>query len=131
VGFVDYQEQDVWRESRKLVALNYDVVKNFPKDEIFGLTNQLKRASVSIVSNIAEGCGRNTTKDSLPFFYISRCSLFESEAQLLVASDLHYIDKEKLEEILSQLTSCKKILNGCIRYKKKVKSKHQYLKTNK
>lgn len=118
MAFVDYQELDVWKESRKLVSMIYATSKTFPKEEVFGLTNQLRRASVSVISNIAEGCGRNTIKDSLQFFYISRGSLFESEAQLLVAGDLNYLEDTDLKEILIQLTSCKKLLNGFIRYQK-------------
>jgi four helix bundle protein len=118
MGFLNYDDLDVWKECRKLVSEVYVITKEFPKEEIYGLTNQLRRASISIISNIAEGTGRNTTKDSLQFFYISRGSLFESEAQLIVASDLNYISEEQLNKILLQLTTCKKLLNGFINYHK-------------
>lgn len=118
MSFLNYNDLDVWKECRKLVSTIYLVSKKFPKDEIYGLTNQIRRASISIISNIAEGTGRNTTKDALQFFYISRGSLFEAEAQLLVANDLEYLSEEELKEILLQFTTCKKLLNGFINYHK-------------
>ncbi len=118
MGFLNYDDLDVWKECRKLVSEIYVITKDFPKEEIYGLTNQLRRASISIISNIAEGTGRNSTKDSLQFFYISRGSLFESEAQLIIACDLNYISEEQLKEIHLQLTTCKKLLNGFINYHK-------------
>lgn len=67
-----YNDLDVWRESRKLVKQIYDLTKKFPKDEMYGLTSQIRRFAISVPSNIAEGCGRNHSKDSIQFFYISR-----------------------------------------------------------
>ena len=118
MSFLDYTELDVWKECRKLVSTIYHISKKFPQDEIYGLTNQIRRASVSVISNIAEGTGRNTIKDSLQFFYISRGSLFEAEAQLFIAKDLKYLSEEELKEILLQFTTCKKLLNGFINYHK-------------
>ncbi len=118
MGLLNYNELDVWKECRKLVTKVYRITKNFPKDEIYGLTNQIRRSSISIISNVAEGTGRNTTKDALQFFYISRGSLFEAEAQLIIAKDLDYITEKQLKEILLQFTTCKKLLNGFINYHK-------------
>ncbi|MGB0888100.1 MAG: four helix bundle protein [Vicingaceae bacterium] len=118
MGFLNYNDLDVWKECRKLVSEIYMITKGFPNEEIYGLTNQLRRASISVISNIAEGTGRNTTKDALQFFYISRGSLFEAEAQILIAKDLEYLSEEKLKEILLQFTTCKKLLNGFINYHK-------------
>jgi four helix bundle protein len=118
MGFLNYNDLDVWKECQKLVTEVYRVTKDFPKEEVYGLTNQVRRASISIISNIAEGVGRNTTKDALQFFYISRGSLFEAEAQFIVAKDLEYISEEQLKEILLQFTTCKKLLNGFINYHK-------------
>ena len=113
-----YNELDVWVKSRELVTVVYQLTKSFPKDEMFGLTNQMRRCSISVPSNIAEGCGRQTTKDTIHFLYISRGSLYELESQVLVASDLNYITKEDLEVLLEKITSCKKLLNGFINYYK-------------
>jgi four helix bundle protein len=72
---MEYINLDVWIESRKLTNLVYDLTKNYPKEEIFGLTNQIRRCAVSVPSNIAEGCGRNTSKETIYFFYRKRFSL--------------------------------------------------------
>ncbi|CAN5565494.1 hypothetical protein BH10BAC1_BH10BAC1_09310 [soil metagenome] len=111
-----YSDLDVWKESRKLVKLIYDLTKEFPKDELYGLSNQIRRAAVSIPSNIAEGCGRNHTKDSLQFFYISRGSLFKVETQLYLSFDQNYIYEQRLKLVLENTTTCKKLLNGFINY---------------
>lgn len=84
---MNFSELDVWKESRKPANHVYSVTKGFPKDEIFGLMNQMRRAAVSVVSNIAEGCGRQHDKDVIQLFYIARGSLFELEAQLFISSD--------------------------------------------
>ncbi len=117
-GFVTYENLEVWIEARKLVSMIYTMTKKFPKDELYGLTTQIRRAVVSVPSNVAEGCGRNTTKDKLQFFYISRGSLFEVETQMFVALDLNYITKEDKAELKNQIELCKKLLNGFINYNK-------------
>ncbi len=111
-----YTDLDVWKESRKLVKLIYDITKSFPKEELYGLSNQIRRCAISVPSNIAEGCGRNHTKDSIQFFYISRGSLYELETQLYLSFDLNYIDELTLNSIIESVTTCKKLLNGFINY---------------
>lgn len=111
-----YNELDVWKNSRELVVAVYELTKTFPKDEVYSLTNQMRRCSISVPSNIAEGCGRQTTKDTIHFLYISRGSLYELETQIIVASDLKYISKEDLEILLDKIILCKKLLNGFIKY---------------
>ncbi len=118
MAFLDYTNLDVFIECRILVKKIYTISKGFPTEETYGLTNQIRRASVSILSNLAEGVGRNHIKDSLQFFYISRGSLYEVDAQLLIASDLGYISENQLNEILLQSVNCKKLLNGFINYQK-------------
>ena len=76
---MDYTDLEVWKESRKLVKEIYAITSNFSRDELYGLSNQIKRSAVSIPSNIAEGCGRRTSKDTIQFLYISRGSLYELE----------------------------------------------------
>ena len=115
-----YNDLDVWKESRKLVKLIYELTKKFPKEEMYGLSNQIRRAAVSIPSNIAEGCGRNHSKDSIQFFYISRGSLFELETQLYLSFDQEYIDEKTLNLLIANTTSCKKLLNGFINYYQKL-----------
>ena len=113
---MEYKNLDVWIEARKLTKLVYDSTKNYPKEEIFGLTNQIRRCSVSVPSNIAEGCGRNTSKETIHFLFIARVSLFELETQFYLSLDLEYINDEKLATISNQITVCKKLLNGFINY---------------
>ena len=117
-----YIELDVWIEVRKLVNDVYLITNDFPKEEVYGITNQIRRCSVSVPSNIAEGCGRQTSKDIIRFLYISRGSLYELETQLYLSNDLNFISKEKLNIILLQIETCKKLLNGFINYYKKLKA---------
>lgn len=112
----EYTELEVWIEARKLVNLVYEKTKSFPKEEIYGLTNQVRRCAVSIPSNIAEGLGRRTSQDTTQFLHISRGSLYELETQIYLAFDQKYITNNDLENILNQILTCKKLLNGFINY---------------
>lgn len=118
----DYRELDVWIESRRLNKLVYQVSNDFPKEEVFGLTSQLRRSSVSVASNIAEGCGRSSDADIKRFLMIARGSLFETETQLFLALDLNYLSEGQFESLQVQILSCKKLLNGFIGYFRKKQS---------
>ncbi len=120
-----YTELEVWKQTKDLVKEIYLATGCFPKEELFGLTSQMRRCSVSIPSNIAEGCGRNHTKDSIQFFFIARGSLYELETQLHLSYDLNFIDKNKLEKLLNHLLHSRKLLNGFIRYYQQIKDKKQ------
>jgi len=111
-----YQELEVWKQTKDLVKHIYELTKSFPKEEQFGLTNQLRRAAVSIPSNIAEGCGRNHFKDSIQLFFIARGSLYEVETQLVIAFDLKYVSPTALEAYMVLIKSCKRLLKGFINY---------------
>jgi len=76
----------------------------------------MRRCAVSVPSNIAEGCGRNTSKETIHFLYISRGSLYELETQFYLSLDQNYLNEEELPIILTQITICKKLLNGFINY---------------
>ncbi|MNY23669.1 hypothetical protein D3C86_1573440 [compost metagenome] len=117
---MEYSKLGVWLEARKLVNLLYDSSKLFPKEELFGLTNQMRRAAISVPSNIAEGCGRQTSKDTIHFLHISRGSLYELETQYYLAFDQKYIDENNFNVALEQIQTCKKLLNGFINYYKKL-----------
>ncbi|MCJ8164940.1 four helix bundle protein [Pontibacter sp. E15-1] len=127
---VNFTELDVWKKSRELANDIYSITKSFPKEELFGLTNQMRRAAVSVVSNIAEGCGRQHTKDAIQFFYIARGSAFELEAQVLIAYDQKYLAESILESTLEQLAKCKQLLNGFINYYKNRSAKNDTRNTN-
>jgi len=117
-----YTELEVWKQTRHLAKEIYQATIGFPKEEMFGLASQMRRSAVSIPSNIAEGCGRNYTKDSIQFFYIARGSLYELETQLYISFDLNYFDESLLNDLLCQLQNSRKLLNGFIRYYQQLKS---------
>lgn len=117
----NYTELDVWSEARKLVNAVYVVSTNYPKEEAYGITNQIRRSAVSIPSNIAEGCGRTSSKDTSRFLYIARGSLYELETQMYLSMDQNYITNKELDALLEQIVVCKKLLNGFINYYKTIK----------
>ncbi len=116
---LDYKELDVWIQARGLVRFIYVLTKSFPNEEQFALTSQIRRCAISVSSNIAEGCGRQTAKETTHFLHIARGSLFELETQLILASDLEYISSD-INSILSEVERVKKLLNGFINYHKKL-----------
>jgi len=105
----------VWQHGRVLVKDIYEMSAKFPKTEHFGLTNQMRRAVISIPSNIAEGFGRHSTKEFIQFLNISRGSLAELQTQLLLSLDLKYIDNTTYEKLDSQIVEIYKMLNGLIK----------------
>ena len=106
-----YRDLIVWQKSMDVETLIYKLVKQFPDDEKFGLISQIKRSSVSVPSNIAEGYGRNYTKDYIRFLNIARGSLYEMQTQLQVALNLDFIVEEDLNEINSLSLEVEKMLN--------------------
>lgn len=110
-----YRDLIVWSKSVTLVTLTYSLLKNFPDDERFALISQIKRSSVSVPSNIAEGYGRNYTKDYSRFLQIARGSLFELQTQLEISVNLGYVVKEDLNEIYLLSIEVEKMLNTLIK----------------
>jgi len=96
-----FKELKVWQKSMDLVVDIYTVTTNFPTDEKFGLTSQLRRCAVSIPSNIAEGAGRDSEKEFLYFLSIALGSSFELETQLILSQRLNLLTKQNLEDLLS------------------------------
>lgn len=88
-----HKQLDVWQQAMVLVKMVYDITASFPREEMFGLTSQMRRAAVSIPSNIAEGCARSSTKEYLHFVIISRGSLSELDTQIDIAIMLGYCDQ--------------------------------------
>ena len=109
-----YRDLIVWQKSMDVETLIYKLVKQFPDDEKFGLISQIKRSSVSVPSNIAEGYGRNYTKDYIRFLNIARGSLYEMQTQLQVALNLDFIVEVDLNEINSLSVEVEKMLNSLI-----------------
>ncbi|NER12520.1 four helix bundle protein [Leptobacterium flavescens] len=115
-----YVDLDVWKESRKLTNKVYEITKFFPKSELSGLINQIRRSAISVPSNIAEGCGRQTSKETIHFLHISRGSLYELETQLYLSKDQKFVEQEEFEKIMESIELCKKLLNGFINYYRKI-----------
>ena len=104
-----------WQEGHKLVLNIYKVTKSFPKEEMFSLTNQLRRAVVSVTSNIAEGFKRKTLSDKSHFYTMSHGSVAEVQNQLLIARDLQYLDQKQFSQIAEQTVLTHKLLTGLIK----------------
>ena len=97
-----YRELEIWKRAIDLTVDVYALSKNFPDDERFGLTSQIKRAAVSVPSNIAEGAGRNSNKEFNQFLGISTGSIFEVETQLIIAERLNFLSSDQVEEVLNK-----------------------------
>lgn len=110
-----YKELKVWQESYSLSLAIYNLTKVFPKDEIYGLTSQIRRACVSISANIAEGFNRQTSKEYLQFLFISKGSLQETDFLLLLSKDLKYCSETKYLEVKNKIDLVGKMLSGLIR----------------
>ncbi|UCE05733.1 MAG: four helix bundle protein [bacterium] len=109
-----YKELEIWKKAIDLSLLVYKLSRAFPSEEKFGLTSQIRRCSVSIPSNIAEGWGRGSTKEYIYFLQIARGSLMELETQLIIAFKLNYFDEGKNKDITELLTSVIMMLNKLI-----------------
>ncbi len=118
---MNYTDLDVWKSSRALVKQVYLLSASFPNEELYALTNQVRRCSVSIPPNIAEGIGRQSNKETIHFLFIAKGSIYELETQLFLAFDLNYLTQDRLDNIIEQITTCKKLLNGFINYFKSKK----------
>jgi four helix bundle protein len=115
-----HKDLTVWQKSIDFVAEIYKVTKNFPKEETFGLQSQIRRAAVSIPSNISEGASRSSKKEFIQFLYISMGSASELETQIIIANKIGYIQNAAL--LMNEIDSIKKMINGLITYLKKPKS---------
>lgn len=102
----------VWKKAHELALRIYEATKAFPKDELFGLTSQMRRASTSVPCNIVEGKARGSSKDFKRFLLIARGSLEELKYQIMLSKDLNYIDKEKHEALQEKAKEVGRLLNG-------------------
>ena len=110
-----YRELIAWQKAMDLMLAVYGATNRFPPNEQFGLTNQVRRATVSIPSNIPEGQGRSTTKDFIHFLYVARGSLQEVETQITIAQRLDYFEDDGHTPLLARCQELSRILNGLIR----------------
>jgi len=113
-GIKSYRDLIVWQKSIYLVRNVYILTQKFPKEELYGLTNQMRRCAVSIPSNIAEGYGRNSTGDYKRFLQIAVGSLYELQTQIEISFQLKYLDENNLNSIISLCTEIDKILYSLI-----------------
>jgi four helix bundle protein len=109
---LNYRELIVWQKALDLVEFVYLLTRKFPKDELYGLTSQMRRASVSVPANIAEGQGRKGTGEFLHFLSISHGSLREVETHGFIAARLQYILDEDLKQLLDRCSEVGRLLNG-------------------
>ncbi|MBW4580518.1 MAG: four helix bundle protein [Tildeniella nuda ZEHNDER 1965/U140] len=110
----DFRELKVWQKSHQTTLDVYRLTNCFPKDELYGLTSQARRASASIAANIAEGCGRGTDADFARFLQMAMGSASELEYHLLLACDLGFLDHLKHQALISEVTEVKRMLTALI-----------------
>jgi four helix bundle protein len=114
VRLSSYRDLVVWQKSIELVTEAYSVTKEFPREEIYGLTSQIRRSAVSVPSNIAEGQGRATKGEFIQFLCHARGSLFELETQIVIARNLGYVAVGAEERLGAKITEVARILNGLL-----------------
>lgn len=108
----DFRKLDVWKKSRVLVREIYTLTAGFPREERLGLSSQMQRAAVSVLSNIAEGCGRDSRGDFIRFLKIASGSLAELQAQLYVSCDLNYLQEERMDRMQQLCEEIGKMIFG-------------------
>ena len=111
---LSYQDLIAWQKAMDLAEEIYAATRSFPKDELYGLTSQLRRAVLSVPSNIAEGQGRLTPGEFRQFLGHARGSLLETETQILMAGRLRYLSQEEIEHLLKLSAEVGRVLNGLI-----------------
>lgn len=110
----DFTDLKVWKEGHKLVLMVYSMSKYFPKEETYALADQIKRAVVSVTSNVAKGFGRRGYKEKIQFYYMAQGSLIELKNQLIIARDLKYISFDKFDSVTEQANITHQLLQGLI-----------------
>jgi four helix bundle protein len=115
----DFTQLKVWQKAHSFTVNLYKMTADFPSEEKFGLTNQIRRASVSIESNLAEGCGRNGDKEFSRFVDLAQGSAYEVRCQLFIARDLGYLSVDKFELLLSKINEVSRMM---IAFQKKLKA---------
>lgn len=110
-----HKDLDVWKNPIELVKDIYELTKVYPQSELYGLSSQMRRAAVSVPSNIAEGAARHSTKEFIQFLYVTQGSLSEVETQIIVSKSLQYIDHGNSVVILEKMNGIGAQLAGLIR----------------
>lgn len=110
-----FEKLDVWQKSRQFTSAVYSLTKEFPEDEKYGLVNQMRRASISVCSNLAEGNSRKSARERANFFHIAYSSVMEVLCQLIISADLGFVQKEKLSELREHIYEITNKLNALYR----------------
>ncbi len=113
-----FTDLKTWQEGHNLVLMTCSITDQFPRNEIFNLTSQMRRCATSITSNIAEGFSRKSNKEKSQFYYIALSSITELQNQLIISKDLNYFQKEKFNQLSEQIIKVQKLLNGLIKSSK-------------
>jgi four helix bundle protein len=116
-----FTDLKAWIEARRLVLQIYKLITKFPKEEVYSLSDQIKRASISIAANLAEGYGMRTYKDKIRYYYMSQGSINELKSHLIISRDLEYISKEELNNLASQIKYLHSLIHGLISSTNKIK----------
>jgi four helix bundle protein len=111
----NFEDLEAWKQAIELAVEVYTLTKTYPKEEMFSLTNQMRRASSSISANLAEGCGRYNYKEKLQFYRIANGSLLEVKSFCYLSEKLGYINNEQLNKVLALILSCQKLISALIR----------------
>ena len=110
-----FTDLNVWKQAHQLTLMVYKVTKSFPKEETYSLIDQMRRCTISIGSNIAEGFSRQTKKEKIQFYFISKGSLTELQNQLLVSRDVGYLSDEDFRNVAEHTETVHKLLNGLMK----------------
>jgi four helix bundle protein len=116
-----FTDLNVWKEAHSLVLAVYQETRQFPQEELYGLTNQIRRCAVSITSNLAEGFSRQSHKEKLHFYFTAKGSLTELQNQLLIARDVRYLNKSRFQQLANLTVTVGKLLTGFIKATKQKK----------
>lgn len=111
-----FEDMDVWKDSHELAVYIYRITRNFPKDEVYSLTNQIRRSAASVSANIAEGFGRGTNKDKLHFYRMTLGSLYETKNFIYLSVRLEYIDNETAKDIINKIDEINSQITAILRY---------------
>jgi len=114
---------EIWKKGIEITKQVYNITESFPKTEIYGLTSQMRRAAVSIPSNISEGAARNTKKEFIQFLHNARGSLSELDTQMIIALELGFLDKNTYDSVEKELNHENKMITGLIKTLKIVNGK--------
>jgi four helix bundle protein len=120
MGEAPHKRLNVWQKSMNLIEQIYKITKKYPEEEKFGLISQMRRAAISIASNIAEGCARFTRKEQVQFYMMARGSISELDTHIEISYRLGLIKAEDKDMILDKITEIGKMLNGLIRLRKEL-----------